>query len=475
MASQSDKSVLKNNSIRGLAVVLAGLLGGCAGGFEIPGLGTKKDLAYQSVRQPLSKATIPAAATQSRQTAQTAKKIGTLKPNSVGLTQTATARANALPFNVQLASADVTNSGFYAGNYEHGPATSPQGDVSSTGSKGAPELTSARLAVSKRYLQVDSPETGNWWEEVQTAERLEAERSLIASTQLAKEASKPGGNADDLETLSKKSANPLSDLWMLWTQNDYTRFEGDVIPGHEYVNSTKFQPVMSFPILDKKWNLIVRPVLQFQSVPLDEDVGNLVGVSRDTIAGDPGLLATASDPFGGRTNGLGDSVLLTLAGPNRLDGFIWGVGATQMFPTATSDVLGSKKYSAGPAALIARMAPNVGGFNFGMLPQHWWSIAGDDDRQDLNLTDIQYFINYRLSETELVGMSPNIRINWNDGIDDGLTFPVGLGYSNITFLGKLPVRYAAEVQYSVVSPDKAGSEWNFRLMFVPIIPRLFGG
>ena len=290
----------------------------------------------------------------------------------------------------------------------------------------------------------------------------------------AETAAKKGSDADDMERLAKESANPLGSLWMLWFQNDYSRMEGDLLPDDKWVNSFKFQPVMSFPIevADSKWNLIVRPVLQYQSVPLKKEVGKLFGMSSGAIIADPDLSKIAKDPFG-RTKGVGDTVLLTLIGPARLDGFVWGVGASQIFPSAAHDVLGQGKWQAGPAALLCRMAPKPGGFNLGALPQHWWSYAGDDDRNSTSMTNIQYFINYRLSETELIGMSPNIVINWKADAHNKLTLPVGLGYSNIVKIGPLPIRFAAEVQYSVVSPDNVGSEWNFRLMFIPVVPNPF--
>ena len=82
------------------------------------------------------------------------------------------------------------------------------------------------------------------------------------------------------------------------------------------LNSFKIQPVMPIPILDQKWNLIFRPVFNILSVPLDKDVGRLFGASQNQIVSNPGLASIAGDPFG-RTSGLGDSVLLTLLGPNR--------------------------------------------------------------------------------------------------------------------------------------------------------------
>lgn len=169
---------------------------------------------------------------------------------------------------------------------------------------------------------------------------------------------------------------------------------------------------MSFPfdVNEDTWNFIVRPVIQYSSQPMDSSFGDaLLGRANEIPAS---KLNSHNYPFNDRTTGFGDSALLTLAGPARDDGFIWGAGISQIFPTAEEDVLGQGKYQAGPAFLVASLAPKPGGFNVGMLTQHWWSYAGDDDRADTSQTDIQYFLNYRLSSTELVGMAPNIRVNW---------------------------------------------------------------
>jgi hypothetical protein len=70
-------------------------------------------------------------------------------------------------------------------------------------------------------------------------------------------------------------------------------------------------------------------------------------------------------------------------------------------------------------------------------------------------------------------MSPNIRIDWKADSSDKFTVPIGLGYSNVYMLGRLPVRVAVEAQYSVIAPDNVGSKWNFRVLFIPVIPNPF--
>jgi hypothetical protein len=266
-----------------------------------------------------------------------------------------------------------------------------------------------------------------------------------------------------MSEMAKKSANPMSDIWMLLCQNDLSYIDGGTVPGDggRWMNSFKFMPVMPLPIMDGDWNLIFRPVFPFLSSPYNDDL------VRDPAA-----------PLFDRTDGMGDMVLLSLIGPNTTDGLVWGAGLTQMFPTASQDILGQHKWQAGPAFIIASLGTESGGlgfenWNIGMLAQQWWSYAGNSKWGHTSQMDIQYFINWRLNETALIGMTPNISIDWTAKSGNRISVPIGLGYIDIIKIGKLPVRVGIEAQYYVVRKDSSGPEWNIRLIFSPIIANPF--
>ena len=87
--------------------------------------------------------------------------------------------------------------------------------------------------------------------------------------------------------------------------------------------------------------------------------------------------------FGEVAAGLGDIVYISLFGPRKppkIGGgtFIWAVGPTTMFPTASKDILGLGKYSMGPAAVLAFLPPK---WRIGTLAQHWFSFAGATNAQ----------------------------------------------------------------------------------------------
>ena len=164
------------------------------------------------------------------------------------------------------------------------------------------------------------------------------------------------------EELSRQLNNPVSSVWSMVFQNNYTQLKNDIgdVPGWDegddkwFYNLT-FQPVLPLP-LTSEWNLINRPV-----IPIFAD--------RPVLE---------SDGFN-EVDGMGDIALLSLLSPAKTAGsFLWGAGPTFIFPTASKDELGQEKWQAGPAAVGLYLGKE---WIFGAFPQHWWSFAGNDDRK----------------------------------------------------------------------------------------------
>ena len=298
----------------------------------------------------------------------------------------------------------------------------------------------------------------------ETAERSTSARRLLLALTLLLVATAGVVSAETeqekLAKVAQKTNNPVSDAWLLIFQNDLTLLKGDLTNKFEVQERMSFQPVLPVPIFGGKWNLVNRVLPQFFSVPFSDDLD------------DP-------DPLSGKTEGIGDTVLFSLFAPNRNDGWIWAVGPTTILPTASEDRLGQEKWQAGPAALIARLGKSHGeigsieSWNIGALPQHWWSVGGTNNRPDTNQTDIQYFINYKLNATQLIGMTPNIQIDWEKDGSDRFSIPIGIGTIGFFKAGKTPVRWGVEVQYYLNQPDPIGAEWNLKVFIAPVIANPF--
>jgi hypothetical protein len=250
----------------------------------------------------------------------------------------------------------------------------------------------------------------------------------------------------DLGEIDRKLNNPLTDLWSLTFQENYSLISGDDIED-TYSNTFFFQPALPVPVgKDKDKIFIARPVFPLVRTPV-------VDPSQ------PGRVER-------HESGFGDMQVFAMVGPAVEQGLVKGVGATFVLPTASRDELGAGKWQAGPALLWLNAGkPWV----YGVILQHWWSFAGDDDRSHVNRTELQYIFRHAFEGGWSLGMGPNIVYDWTAEPDDRLTLPIGLGITKTVRIGKMPVKFRFEPQYSIIRPDSVGTEWNFRIQIAPVI------
>ena len=279
-------------------------------------------------------------------------------------------------------------------------------------------------------------------------------------------------------TIGQMSAlmdNPLGNVAMLFTQFDYYRLENQE-NGRE-ADLGVYTGIFQFPKkLNDDWNLISRVIWTVSSMPVDQDdiddfdFGSGPGGAPKPPSGSP---PAPIDLFDGRTTGLGDSYYVGLFAPSKGipagDGqFLWGAGFDIGFPTASEDVLGTGRWAAGPSALAVYMGPT---WKIGALGMHYWDFAGDNDRSDVNLTNLQYFVYYSLDDVTSIGASPNIIVDWEQEDDNRLTLPVGIGINRTFQFGKVPVRIGLEFHYSAIQPDDIpATKYGIRFFIIPAAP-----
>lgn len=253
------------------------------------------------------------------------------------------------------------------------------------------------------------------------------------------------------EEIGKRLENPLTNLWSITFQENYANYKGDAVNGERTVNTAFFQPALPIPVgKDYDKIFIARPVIPHVKRPTFDPSGD-GGTSGDE-------------------SGLGDIQAFAMIGPNRVDGVVWGLGATFKFPTAQDDSLGAEKWQAGPAAMLFRFSSK---WTLGVLAQHWNSFAGEGDRDDTSQTDIQYVVRRSLGGGWSLGMGPTITIDWEEDSDNRYTIPIGLGLTKTFRIGKVPIKARIEPQYSLVRPDAFGEQWNIRIQFAPVIQSPF--
>jgi hypothetical protein len=277
--------------------------------------------------------------------------------------------------------------------------------------------------------------------------------------------------------IAKLLDNPVGNFVALPVQFDAVQVRVPQTGDTEVLYKLQFTPTFPISLGRSAWNLINRVVFPFYSAPLNKGVGNLVGLTPGEILSTPSFSGVLADPYD-RTNGFGDMVYVGLLAPKQSikiaatgGMLIWGAGPTMMFPTASEAVLGTGKFSLGPAAVVGYLGPQ---WTVGLFPQHWWSFGGNPGRAAVNLTNLQYFLYYAPpwdpKAQWRIGMSPNISINWT-APGDKLTVPVGLGIGRLFSIGLLPVQLYIEAEYAVIHPDdRAGSRWDLRLYLTPVLP-----
>jgi hypothetical protein len=258
--------------------------------------------------------------------------------------------------------------------------------------------------------------------------------------QQKQEAQKPDTKASAGD-LAKATQNPVASLISVPLQN-FTDF--NIGPfGRNRNTVLQFQPVVPIQ-LSENWNLITRTI------------GALVY--------QPNIAQPQQGTFG--LNDINPSFFLS---PARAGKIIWGAGPTFLLPTASDNVLGTGKFSIGPA-IVALVQP--GKWTIGVLVSNLWSVAGSGGRKDVNSMTLQYFINYNLKKGYYLTSAPINTANWNAPSGNVWLVPVGGGIGRIMRLGFQPVNVSVQAYGNAKRPDNFPSPtWQLKFQIAFLYPK----
>jgi hypothetical protein len=241
----------------------------------------------------------------------------------------------------------------------------------------------------------------------------------------------------DADALAKQLANPVAALISVPLQLNYDDGIGPGGDGDRW--QLNVQPVVPIT-LNEDWNVISRTILPV----IYQDV-----------------------PPGGSDSGLGDTIQSLFFSPKKptANGWILGIGPAFLLPTASEDVLGTEQWGIGPTAVALKQTE--GGWTYGALVNHLVSVAGDDDRADLNATFLQPFL------VKAVGKGRTISANFESTYDweaKAWNAPMNLSVTQVMRIGNQMVSFAGGARYYVETPQ-GGPDWGLRFVVTLLYPK----
>jgi hypothetical protein len=254
---------------------------------------------------------------------------------------------------------------------------------------------------------------------------------MFSGTALAQE-----HNADEL---AKRVSNPVAALISVPFQLNP---DFGIGPANGTRTTLDIQPVIPMSI-SEDWNLITRVI-----VPL----------------------TTQHDVFGnsGTQSGIGDITPTFFFSPKAptAGGLIWGAGPVFLLKTASDDLLGQEKWGAGPSVVVLEQTEDH--WTYGVLANHIWSFAGNENRPDLSNTFLQPFLTKGIGKGRTIGINSESTYNWNT---EKWNVPINVFFTQIVKFGEQLVNLRAGVRYYATTPNDNGPDWGLRFEASFLFPK----
>lgn len=239
--------------------------------------------------------------------------------------------------------------------------------------------------------------------------------------------------AESDEELAKKTQNPIASLISVPLQANW---DFDLGPKEDKSNFLlNVQPVIPIS-LTEQYNLILRTIIPVKA-----------------------------NEFPASTGGLGDVVQSFFFSPKEpLNGWIVGAGPVMLYPTATDETLGGRKWGAGPTAVLLKQQS---GFTYGFLGNHLWSFAGSSDRSEVNASFLQPFLSFTSKTYTTFGVNTESTYDWRN---EQWTVPINATVTQLLKLGGQPLTVQLGYRYYAEAPTH-GPDWGLRFAVTFLFPK----
>jgi hypothetical protein len=241
----------------------------------------------------------------------------------------------------------------------------------------------------------------------------------------------------DAAALAKKLANPIGALISVPFQNNMDVGIGEYNGSR---NTLNFQPIVPFE-LTAKFNLITRMILPM--------------IAQYDITGE-----------GAQQSGLADALVSGwVSNAVVKNGWVWGLGAAFLVPTATDAHLGAEKFGLGPTAIVLKQAH---GWTAGILVNQVWSVAGVADTADVNQMYMQPFVTHNWKSGSGITLNAEVTQNWEASSTVGF---INLMFGGLTRLGKQTVQLQVGPRFQIAAPDGGKSAFGVRTALILVFPK----
>lgn len=239
----------------------------------------------------------------------------------------------------------------------------------------------------------------------------------------------------DSHELAKKLSNPVASLISVPFQQN---FDFGMGAGSGWRSTLNIQPVIPVS-LSPKWNVISRTIL-----PIIHQ-HNVIPTSSQT--------------------GIGDITQSFFFSPTDSKRVIWGAGPVLLIPTATDDALGTEKFGIGPTALVLKQQ---GGWTYGALVNHIWSVAGSDTRSDVSSTFLQPFLAYNTKDAWTFTVNTESSYDWEG---NHWNVPIHFVITKLIKIGHQPVSVGGGIRCWAASSPGGPENCGLRMIFTPLFPK----
>jgi len=260
-------------------------------------------------------------------------------------------------------------------------------------------------------------------------------------------AAAPAVDTAAVEKARKAAQNPIASMISVPFQENWNFGIGSA---DRTQNVFVIQPVIPVS-LGAHWNVITRWVAPIIYQPLS-------------------IPQESGPPLQTGAYGFGDMQPQFYFSPKKSGKITWGAGPIFLVPTASQALLSQGKFGIGPT-FVALTQPHFG--TIGVLVNNIWSVAGHENKPDVNQFYLQPFLNYNLKHAWYVSLQTSgITANW-ERTTGRWVVPIGGGPGRVWRFGHQAVNVQSFFFGNVVHP-RGASPWTFRMSFTLLFPHIKG-